>query len=443
MLNQIEPITYSKDASGVISLGGIEIRKLAKDFGTPLMVLCAKTLAERAHAYQEAFKKHYSADSLVIYASKALNTLAVCQKIAEYGLGIDVVSGGELYTAIKAGFNHNKIIFHGNNKSKEELKMAIEHDIGAIMLDNFYEIKLIRELYQENTELANKTVNLMIRITPGIECHTHEYIKTGKIDSKFGFNLQQVDEVMEALQELQKSVPLNIKGLHAHIGSQIFETIPHQDTAEVLLTEYSKIAKKYNIEFSDLNVGGGLGIKYTKQDDPPEIDTWVELIAKAVEKHCEKLNLKLPRILVEPGRSLVGPAGVTIYEVGNIKHIPQVNKTYIAVDGGMADNVRPIMYQADYHSEVDAKASGTPTQKVCIAGKYCESGDILIPEVELPEIDHGDLLIIFATGAYNYSMASNYNRSCKPAMILVEDGKATEIIKRESYEDLVAFEVML
>ena len=388
----------------------------------------------RAQAYRQAFEANYP-NHLVIFASKSFNCKASCAIMAQEGLGIDVVSAGELYTALSVNFPTERIIFHGNNKSLEEIEMAIDNEIGSIMLDNWLELSFIEKVAKAK---PNKQVNLTVRITPGIECHTHEYIKTGSVDSKFGFNLAEMHDVIAKIIEIQKTCSnIKLKGLHAHIGSQIFETVAHKDTCAVIIELYAQIKEKFGIELEDINVGGGLGIKYMKQDDPPNIADWVKIIADAIKTNCQKFNIKEPRVLVEPGRSMVGPAGATIYEVGNIKHIPELNKTYVAVDGGMSDNARPIMYQAEYTAEVDSKTADTDQETVTIAGKFCESGDILIKEIELPKIQTEDIIAIYSTGAYNYSMASNYNRIRKPAVVLVKDGQANTIIEREDFKDIV------
>ncbi len=436
-LNQIKPISYHSDANGKVKIGGVFIADLVQQFGSPLYILCYETIKARAQAYREAFKKFYG-DSLVIYASKALNCKALCSIVNQEGWGIDVVSAGELHTALSVGFPSSKIIFHGNNKSIDELKMAIDNNV-TIMLDNFLELELIKNILKSKPSQALK---LMARVTPGIECHTHDYIKTGKLDSKFGFNLDEVDKLLKALKSLKDAHPaLEVKGLHAHIGSQIFETLPHRDSTKVLLELYKKAKDDYGFEFTDLNVGGGLGIKYTENDDPPEIEQWVEIICKTVKEQCQILGLKLPRIMSEPGRSLVGPAGITAYQVGNIKHIPGI-RTYASVDGGMADNTRPIMYQAVYSADIDGKAHLPKDTKITIAGKYCESGDILIKDIFLPQINTGDILMVYSTGAYNYSMSSNYNRATKPCMVIVEGGQAYEIVKRETLDDLIRYDLV-
>jgi diaminopimelate decarboxylase len=427
-LNQIKPLSYSVDSDNKISIGNVKLEDLANTYGTPLYLMCEDTIRERARAYKRSFEKA-GVEHLVIYASKAMNCMAICKLMEQEGLGLDVVSSGELYTALKAGFPTNKIIFHGNNKSAEEIQMCIENSV-TIILDNYNDLRLIESYLKNN---PNAKTEIIIRITPGIECHTHEYIKTGKIDSKFGFNLEDLDSLFTKLVKISA---IKIRGLHAHIGSQIFETEPHKDTCRVLLEFYKKLQEKFQIQMPDLNVGGGLGIKYLESDDPPEIEAWVEIIITAVKKNCEELGIKLPRIMVEPGRSMVGSSGVTIYRVGNIKDIPGLRK-YLAVDGGMADNSRPIMYQAKYTAELDGKVSDTKTEIVTIAGKYCESGDILIKDYKLAHAEVGDLLAIYSTGAYNYSMSSNYNRVTKPAVVLVKDGKSNPIVQRETLDDLI------
>ncbi len=426
-LNQIQPLTYKVDEQGEISVAGIKLKDLAKDYSTALYILCQETIEKRIQAYKSALEKHYP-DFMIYYASKSLNCVAIAQLMQEQGLGLDVVSGGELYTALVAGFKAENIIFHGNNKSAEEIAYALENRV-TLMLDNFYELSLIKNYLSANPASEAQVV---LRLTPGIECHTHEYIKTGRIDSKFGFNLEQIEEVILKIQECPQ---IKLKGLHAHIGSQIFEIQPFVDSCAVLMEKFKLIKDKFGIELEELNLGGGLGILYEEQDDPPEIEKIIQAMAEAVEKNCTELGLKKPRLAIEPGRSLLGPAGMTLYKVGNIKDIPGVRK-YVAVDGGMADNSRPIMYQAVYKAEIDGKVNQAK-ETVTVAGKYCESGDILIRDAELPAAEAGDLLVIFSTGAYNYSMASNYNRACRPAMVLVKDGKASIIIERESFADLV------
>ena len=428
-LDQVKPITYKVD--GEITIAGAKISDLIKKHGSPLYIMCEETVRKRVQAYENAFKNYYP-NHLAVYATKAFNCKALCKLMEQEGFGLDVVSDGELYTALSVNFPAEKIILHGNNKSKKELEMAIENEIGAIILDNFHELEMIANISKEK---KNKKVNLMIRVTPGIECHTHEYIKTGHLDSKFGFNIEDLNDVIQAILDLKNS-NIEIKGLHAHIGSQIFELQPHADTTEVLFKLYKEVKDKFGLEFSDMNIGGGLGIKYLNSDDPPSIDTWVKTIADAAKKYAAQYSIKEPRILVEPGRSIVGPAGVTAYTVGNIKDIPEIRK-YVSVDGGMADNARPIMYQAEYLAEIANKPNDKSSEKVTIAGRYCESGDILIKDITLPKMDSGDILVIYSTGAYNYSMASNYNRTTKPPVVLVKNGVSEIIVDGETLEDII------
>jgi diaminopimelate decarboxylase len=423
-LNQLKPLSYSTNKDGEILLADIKIKDLVKKYGSPLYLMCEKTIRARIGAYRDSLKNNYP-ESLVLYASKALNCQAICALVKQEKIGLDVVSLGELYTALSVGFPIENLYFHGNNKSHEELKLCVDKGVN-IVVDNFHDINLLSKICNE------QKASVLLRVTPGIECHTHEYIKTGKQDSKFGFNL---DELFTAIEELQK-INVNIKGLHGHIGSQIFETLPHQDTCRVFMDLYKKIKDKFSLEFPDLNLGGGLGIKYMESDDPPEIETWIKILTDSVKALAKEFDLKLPRILVEPGRSIVGPAGITVYEVGNIKNIEGIRK-YVCVDGGMADNPRHIMYQAQYQAEIDGKVNLQDRETVTIAGKYCESGDILIRDINLAKTSPGDLLVVFSTGAYNYSMSSNYNRSAKPALVLVADGQDYLAIKRESLEDLL------
>lgn len=422
-LDQIYPITYSVNSQQEISLAKIPIKDLAKEFGTPLYLLCEQTIRTRMKAYRQAFQSH---PALVLYASKALNCKALCAIAKQENLGIDVVSLGELYTALLVDFPRDKIFFHGNNKSQEEIDKCIDEGIH-IVIDNFHDIQLLQK------SSIKKSTKLLLRVRPGIECHTHDYIKTGKIDSKFGFALDEIESAIEAILKLNHQ----ITGLHGHIGSQIFETLPHQDICKLFMQLYKNLSTKYKIEFEDINIGGGLGIKYTQNDDPPSINEWSNIISQTIAQSAQDLGLKIPRILVEPGRSIVAPAGLTVYTIGNIKNIEGVRK-YLCVDGGMADNPRYIMYQACYTAQIDGKVNNSDKELVTIAGKYCESGDILIKDTILPKAASGELLVVFATGAYNYSMSSNYNRSLKPALVLLNDSKASIIVERENLDDLVS-----
>jgi diaminopimelate decarboxylase len=394
------PLTAKVNHKEHLEIGGCDVADLVARFGSPLYILDEDSVRAAASQYREAFKRYWAGDSLVLYASKAWSCLAVCAIAGSEGLGIDVVSGGELYTALQAGVPGDKLYFHGNNKSLEELRFAVDSGC-TIMVDNWLEMSTVVDISKAKSE----PVRIMLRFTPGIECHTHEYIRTGHLDSKFGFDPDQVEQVFDYLRQ-QSNV--DCVGLHAHIGSQIFELEPHRDLAGVLVGWY-KLALSYGLPVEQLNVGGGLGIRYTESDDPPSIDAWVKVICEAMTEACKAQDVPLPRLLSEPGRSLIGSACVTAYTIGSQKVIPEI-RTYLAVDGGMSDNPRPITYQSVYRAVVANRMKDPLTETVTVAGKHCESGDILIKSAKLPASHPGDILVVMATGAYNYSMASNYNR---------------------------------
>ncbi|HEY9810930.1 MAG TPA: diaminopimelate decarboxylase [Halomicronema sp.] len=421
------PLTAKVNHKEHLEIGGCDVADLVARFGSPLYILDEDSVRAAASQYREAFKRYWAGDSLVLYASKAWSCLAVCAIAGSEGLGIDVVSGGELYTALQAGVPGDKLYFHGNNKSLEELRFAVDSGC-TIMVDNWLEMSTVVDISKAKSE----PVRIMLRFTPGIECHTHEYIRTGHLDSKFGFDPDQVEQVFDYLRQ-QSNV--DCVGLHAHIGSQIFELEPHRDLAGVLVGWY-KLALSYGLPVEQLNVGGGLGIRYTESDDPPSIDAWVKVICEAMTEACKAQDVPLPRLLSEPGRSLIGSACVTAYTIGSQKVIPEI-RTYLAVDGGMSDNPRPITYQSVYRAVVANRMKDPLTETVTVAGKHCESGDILIKSAKLPASHPGDILVVMATGAYNYSMASNYNRLPRPAAVLVKNGEANLILERENYVDLL------
>ncbi len=429
-LNQnIKPSTLKINANGNLEIGGCDLVSLADKYATPLYVMDEASLRGIMRQYKEAFKDYPNIN--MMYASKALMTQAIAKIAYDEGFGFDVVSGGEIYTVYKAGVDMSKTMFNGNNKSIEEIEMAIDLGVGRFSVDNFLELSLVNEIAKSK----EKTIDILLRITPGIECHTHEYIQTGHLDSKFGFDLTQVDDAIDLIVDEYKN--LNLKGLHAHIGSQIFELQVYYDEVGVLYKEIKRIKDKYGIELAEINLGGGLGIKYTDNDLPPSTYEIAEVIISSVEKHVKELNLHEPKIYIEPGRSIVGTAGVTLYTVGSSKQVPK-GKKYVAVDGGMADNPRPSMYQAVYCADVANKPEDTQKEKVTIAGRFCESGDILIKDIELPVLEEGDVLCVYNTGAYGYSMSSNYNRVLKPAMVLVNNSQSDIIVERQTYEQLVA-----
>ena len=424
----LKPITLNINNKGNISVGGCDLKDLVKKYGTPLYVIDEATLRGICKDYKEAFRGYNNIK--MMYALKALCTSAIIRILDEEGFGFDAVSIGEIYTVFKSGVDISKVLFNGNNKTKKELESALNMNVGRFSVDNFYEAELLNKIAGEK----NIKVDILLRLTPGIECHTHEYIKTGQIDSKFGFDLTQVDEIVKLIKNNYKQ--LNLRGVHAHIGSQIFELKSFSDEVEILVKEIAEINQKYGLNLDEMNIGGGLGVKYTENDCPPDVKDLADAITDAMHKH----SVDIPTIYLEPGRSIISTSGVTLYTVGSSKEV-NINghiKRYVAVDGGMADNPRPSMYQAEYLAEVVNKPNEEIKEKVTIAGRYCESGDILINEIELPRLEAGDIICVYNTGAYNYSMASNYNRVEKPAMVLVNSSQSDIIVNRESLDDLIA-----
>jgi diaminopimelate decarboxylase len=429
---QLLPLTARVNHDDHLEIGGCDVTTLVEQYGSPLYILDEETLRTACRQYRNTFKEYYQGESQVLYASKAWNCLAVCAIVASEGLGIDVVSGGELYTALNAGMNPSKIYLHGNNKSDDELVLAIESGC-TIVADNWHELYRLVKIGGEQAEnSAAAPIRIMLRLTPGIECHTHEYIRTGHLDSKFGFDPNDLQEVFAFVS---KQASLDCVGLHAHIGSQIFERQPHRDLASVMV-QWLRDAAKHGLTITELNVGGGLGIKYIESDDPPSIEEWSKAICEVVQTACISENLPLPKLLCEPGRSLIATACVTAYTVGSSKIVPEI-RTYVAIDGGMSDNPRPITYQSVYRAVVANKMSVPCTETVTLAGKHCESGDILIKNAQLPKTQANDILVVMGTGAYNYSMASNYNRLPRPAAVVVANGEANLILQRETYQDLI------
>lgn len=428
--------TMEINQQGHLTIGGCDALHLVEQFGTPLYVIDEDCLRDACRRYRRALGEHYH-DAMVAYAGKALLNLAICQIIKEEGLGLDVVSGGELFTALAAGFPPDRIFFHGNNKSEAEIALALDRSIGYFMVDNFREIELLSQLASQRETVAN----VILRIAPGIEAHTHEFIQTGQIDSKFGFTLENGDALL-AVQKVIEEPGLSLQGIHCHIGSQIFELEPYAQAAKIMVGFMKTIQDQFRTPVTILNLGGGLGIYYVRGDTPPTIEEYASVISSAVTRECERLGLSKPTLMVEPGRSIIGPAGSTLYTVGAAKYIPGV-RTYVAVDGGMADNIRPALYNAKYEAMVANKARSTDTRCISLTGKCCESGDMLAWDLELATCQAGDIVAIPATGAYCYSMASNYNRLTKPAMVLVRDGQARLIVRRESYADLISHDLLL
>lgn len=429
----LKPITTKINDVGNLEIGGCDLVKLTEKYGTPLYVLDEATIRKICRDYKEAFKGYPKVN--MMYASKALCSSATSALIASEGFGFDVVSSGEIFTVYKSGANMSKVLFNGNNKSYDELSLAIELGVGRISVDNFFELSLLNEIAKSH----KKIVNILLRITPGIECHTHEYIQTGHLDSKFGFDLTQIDDAVELI--VNDYTNLKLHGLHAHIGSQIFEKSIYGDEIEILVKEIARLDEKFGLKLDEINIGGGLGVKYVEADYPPSTYEVAEIVIKRLYECIEKYKIDAPALFIEPGRSIISTSGVTLYTLGSSKQVPK-GKTYFAVDGGMADNARPSMYQAEYDAQIANKPDYELAQTVTVAGRFCESGDILIKNIKLPEIEEGDILCVYNTGAYNYSMASNYNRVQKPAMVLVNNSQSDIIIKRESLEDLIAHDII-
>lgn len=412
-------------------IGQNDTVELAKKFGTPLYVIDEDLLRENCRVYKNAMDKYYEGNGLVLYANKAFCTKYTCRVVKEEGLGVDVVSGGELYTAIQADFPMNKVYFHGNNKTVDELTMAVENGVGNVIVDNIYELEKLNEIAKEHGIVQN----IMFRIKPGVDAHTHSFIQTGQIDSKFGVALEN-GEAFEICKTANEMTNVKVNGVHCHIGSQIFEIEPFCKAAEIMMNFVGDLKDKLGMEIEQLNLGGGYGIMYTEHDDPVPYDDYIKHVSEIVKSVAEKRGVKLPFILMEPGRSIIAPAGITLYTVGGIKDIKNVRK-YVSVDGGMGDNPRYILYESEYAAVIANNANAPKTEKVTVAGKCCESGDLLLKDAIMPEIHVGDTLAVLATGAYNYSMASNYNRIPRPAVVAVSNGEAKVVVRRESYEDLV------
>ena len=422
--------------NGHLLIGGVSTIELAAQFGTPLYVYDTALIRDRAKGFKETFES-LGVKAEVAYASKAFSCIAIFQIMKEEGLSLDVVSGGELFTALKAEFPPERIHFNGNNKSEEELTMAIENRIGCIVVDNFHELELVNEVSRS----FEQTTRVLLRVTPGIEAHTHDYILTGQEDSKFGFDLGngQAEEAMKLAMDFEA---IELLGLHCHIGSQIFETTGFILAAKKIIEKVAQWNSQYSFQPKVINLGGGFGIRYTKDDDPIPPAQYVKEMIDAVKQEVERYTLEMPEIWIEPGRSLVGDAGTSLYTLGSRKDVPNIRK-YLAIDGGMSDNIRPALYKAKYEAVLANKADLTPEETVSIAGKCCESGDMLIWDLPLPVSEAGDILAVFCTGAYGYSMANNYNRIPRPAVVFVENGEARFAVKRETYEDLITLDVTL
>ena len=420
---------------GHLTIGGVDTVYLKEKYGTPLYVMDEDLIRKNMGEYRDALKEYYGGNGMAHYASKAFSCKYIYKVAQEEGLGADVVSGGELYTALKAGFPPQNICFHGNNKTVDELKMAVENNVGHIIVDNETELFRLEEICKE----LNKKQEIIFRIKPGVDAHTHDFIKTGQIDSKFGFAIE-TNEAIEIVKKVKSLKNVIYKGIHCHIGSQIFELAPFIETADVMMNFIKEIKDKTGLETDILDFGGGFGIKYVEEDKPIKYAEFIKAVSEEVKKLSKDLGVKIPYILMEPGRSLVASAGITLYEVGCVKEIPNV-RTYVSVDGGMGDNPRYILYGAKYCGCIANKADKEADKVYTIAGKCCESGDLIMENEKFQEAEVGDTLAVFATGAYNYSMASNYNRIPRPAVVFVRNGEDKLVVKRETYDDIISLDL--
>ena len=431
--------TLRINKKGHLEIGGMDCTELARQFGTPLYVFDEAYIRHMMRIYQDTINAEYGGHGLVLYASKAFCCEAMYAIAKQEGIGADVVSGGELYTAMQAGFPAEKITMHGNNKLPREIGYALDCGVGTIVLDAYSEADLL----EEEASKRGMVQNVLIRINPGVEAHTHAYVQTATPDSKFGFSVADGAAAAFAKYVLQKK-HLRLQGFHCHIGSQIFEKHSFVLAVQKALAFMAEVKRTLGFEASVLNMGGGFGIWYTDEDAKLGVEDYrgyLTALIGAVKEGCKELGLPLPFINLEPGRSIVGEAGITLYTVGAIKEIPGIRK-YLAVDGGMFDNPRYALYQSKYTAVLANRAAETPTEVVAIAGKCCESGDLIGTQFSLPKAKIGDLIAVLSTGAYNYSMASNYNRNFIPAAVLVKDGKAEYIVKPQTYEDLVRNDVI-
>ncbi|MBO4523979.1 MAG: diaminopimelate decarboxylase [Ruminococcus sp.] len=421
----------SVNSVGHLTIGGVDTVELAKEYGTPLYVMDEQVVRKTLKRFHDSMNKYYDGKGEVHYASKAFSCMEMCRIVASEGDGLDVVSIGELYTAVKAGFPMDRVGFHGNNKTDEELEYAVKVGVGHIIVDNISELHRLEKI----AEKSNSQTKIMFRIKPGIDAHTHDFVKTGQIDSKFGFALE-TGEAYEAVKEAVNCKNVKLVGLHCHIGSQIFDIAPFEEAAKVMLGFIAEIKNKLGYTIEGLNLGGGFGIKYVDENDPKPFELYLEKVSEIVKSECKALGIELPKMFIEPGRSIAGPAGITLYTVGARKEIPNI-RTYVSVDGGMADNPRYILYGSEYDAVVANKAGEERTEKVTIAGRCCESGDLIGENMPLQHADSGDIIAVCATGAYNYSMSSNYNRLQKPAIVFVNNGKSRIAVKRETLDDII------
>ena len=426
----IYPQTARHDDAGHLEIGGCDVVALARAHGTPLFIYDEAALRAQCRAYLEAFAV-YPGPFEILYASKAFACRAMCELVAEEGLSLDVASGGELAAARLAAFPPERIYFHGNNKTPDEIELGLDMGIGFFVVDSFEEIERL------DRAVAARGVKqqVLVRLTPGVRPSTHSFVQTGQVDSKFGFGLDD-GRAGEAVRRLRAAAALELVGVHAHIGSQIFDLDSYRHEVEALFDALALWRRELGFECCLFNLGGGLGIRYTEDDRPSSVAEFAVVAAGAVAGQAERHDMVLPKLLVEPGRSIAGKAAVTAYTVGTVKEIPGV-RTYVAVDGGMSDNMRPMLYDSRYEAMLANKATVEPSVVVTVAGKHCESGDILVRDVKVAAPEPGDVLVTPGTGAYGYAMANNYNGQPRPAVVLVGDGRAREIVARETWDDVL------
>lgn len=416
---------------GHLSIGGVDTVKLAEEYGTPAYIIDETAVRTRVAELRDSLSDYYNGNSLCLYASKALCCMELCRILASEGIGIDVVSGGEIFTAYKAGFPMERVYFHGNNKTVDELSLALDTGVGRFVVDNISEIRTLSALCKEK----GKTADVLLRIKPGIDAHTHSFVRTGQIDSKFGFALE-TGEAYEAVKLVLNLANINFVGLHCHIASQVFEIAPFVEAAEVMLGFIEKLKTELGCEVNELDLGGGFGVPYVEGDERIAFSSFLQPVSERIHEICADKSLKLPKILIEPGRSVIAEAGITLYTVGAVKNIPNI-RTYVSVDGGMTDNPRYILYGSPYTVECANKASLPKDTVVTVAGKCCESGDLIQENAPLQQVTDGDIIAVLSTGAYNYSMSSNYNRIPRPPVIIVKDGESRVAVRRETWDDVI------
>lgn len=426
--------TQRVNSAGHLEIGGVDVTRLAEEFGTPLYVMDEAVIRQKAREYLAAFRARYPKVE-VSFAGKAFLCTGICKLIEQEGLRLDVASGGELFTALRAGFPVDRISLHGNNKSDEELRMALDARVGHIVVDNFLEIDRLTEL----TQGLSQPQPVLLRVAPGIDPHTHRRISTGQVDTKFGFDIAS-GAAMTAISRVREIPGLELKGLHCHVGSQLLDTECHEASVGIMADLLAQVKREFGVELEELNIGGGLGIRYLESHQPPTVDEFSEVVTGILKRKLDEAGLAYPTLLQEPGRYLVGEAGTTLYTLGAIKHIPGV-RSYVSADGGLSDNPRPALYDAKYSVLVANKADQPHERTYTVSGKHCET-DLLFPDVALPVVEPGDILAVQSTGAYNYVMASNYNRLRRPAVVLVHEGQADLLVRRETYEDVVAQDVV-